>query len=268
MGIRQPVLGIFELDLQSKERFGDERNLYSESVDTQAMDQGPVEPLLFWDRSFWQVPFRQSVARGAYDGSRVLVGEAVQGIVGEGTAGTVEAARQLDGATDLIVGACGYFWATREALRSQTATPVITSGLEFLDLALRMTSRPVGIITWNDAALKRLLDRRPDFDRLRFVNVGDLPTWTGRMFFRRLDANAPPSESNKEALHMSARTKQRMGEELGQRLELAFASGGVFQDVSILVVECAAVPGFRNVIRSVTSVPVLDVAHFAKAALE
>lgn len=63
-------------------------------------------------------------------------------------------------------------------------------------------------------------------------------------------------------------TKERMAQQLAARLSKAFAEHGIFNDVGILVVECTLVPDFRKAIRAVTSVPILDLLNFAKAALE
>jgi hypothetical protein len=59
-----------------------------------------------------------------------------------------------------------------------------------------------------------------------------------------------------------------MADEFVERLTEAFAEDGVLQGVGLLVLECTWLPEFRSTIRSVTSLPVLDIVHFAKSVLE
>ncbi|MEM5461071.1 hypothetical protein VSR69_40645 [Paraburkholderia phytofirmans] len=212
-------------------------------------DQQAVMPFMVDDPSFWPVPLCKTVAKGADAvGNKVPTPEAARGIL--------EAARRLDGRTDLIIGGCGYMWASRKYLYGQTSTPVLTSSLEFLDLALRMTKLPVGIITWDAEPLVPLLQDQPGFERLRFVSIRDLPECMNWV----LDPCA-----EQEPCGWS---KSRMAEQLAERLTKAFSEDGVFNEVGILVLECTLVPDFRKTIRAVTPVPVLDLLHFAKAALE
>ncbi|MEM5435861.1 hypothetical protein [Paraburkholderia diazotrophica] len=206
-------------------------------------------PFMVDDPACWSVPLCKTVAKGAdAAANKVPTPEAAQGIL--------EAARRLDGQTDMIIGGCGYMWASRAHLYGQTSTPLLTSALEFLDIALRMTSRPVGIITWDAVPLVRLLKEQPGFERLRFVSIRDLPECAKWV----LDPYAQEQPCGW--------SKERMAEQLIDRLTMAFANNQVFEDVGILVLECTLVPDFRRAIRSVTRVPVLDLLHFVKAALE
>lgn len=133
-------------------------------------EDAPTMPFMVDDPALWPVALRKTVAKGADAASnKVPTPEAARGIL--------EAAQQLDGQTDLIIGNCGYMWASRKHLYGKTSTPLLTSALEFLDLALRMTNRPIGIITWDAKPLMPLLNDQPGFERLRFVSISDLPDW-------------------------------------------------------------------------------------------
>lgn len=234
-----PVLGIVQLD---------ESDGRMESA-VESTGRGAVMPFMVDDPSCWHVPLRKTVALGA---------DAVSNKIPtlEASRGIVDAARRLDGNTQMIIGNCGYMWASRAHLYGQTSTPTLTSSLEFLDLALRITKLPVGIVTWDVKPLAVLLQDHPGFERLRFVNVHDLPDWNAW----GLDpcGNEQPCGWSKEG----------MAQQFAERLGEAFAEGGAFNDIGILILECTLVPDFRKTIRAVTSVPVIDLLHFAKAILK
>ncbi|REG58627.1 hypothetical protein B0G80_1289 [Paraburkholderia sp. BL6669N2] len=204
-----------------------------------------VMPFSVGDPSFWTVPFLNEIATGAEpQGNKVPTDAASRGIV--------DAARRLDGKVQLIIGNCGFMWASRNVLYRTTSAATITSGLEFLDVALRITGRSVGIITWDVQALNKLLSGHPELERIRLLAVGDLPEWQKSWTYRE------PADW----------TKERMADELAERLSEAFGEGGVLRDISVLIFECTLVPDFRNVIRRFTAVPIFDLLQFAKAALE
>ncbi|WP_429568853.1 hypothetical protein [Paraburkholderia sp. JPY419] len=151
----------------------------------------------------------------------------------------------------LIIGNCGYMWASRQSLYGNTATASITSALEFLDLALKMTNRPIGIITWDAKALVPLLRDCSGAERFRFLTVGDLLEWEKASAYREL----------------VGWSKEQMAQELAARLREAFGVNGVFNDVGVLVIECTLVPDFRPRIREITTLPILDLLTFARTAL-
>lgn len=234
-----PVLGIVRLDYEEA----------TEESSAELIARHAVTPFVVDDPSFWRVPYRSAIAKGAdAEGIKIPTAEATRGML--------EAAGRLDGHTQLIIGDCGYMWASRKQLYRRTCTPTVTSGLEFLDFALRISNLPVGIITWDAKSLAPLLEDHAEFDRLRFVSVSELPDW------------AKSVQSPSEYSSPGGWTKDRMSEQFGARLAEAFAENGTFRGVGILVLECTLVPDFRKTIRTVTSVPVFDLVHFAKAALE
>lgn len=233
----QPVLGIVLLDEDDA----------TEESSSELAERNAVMPWVIEDPTFWPVPFRRAIAKGAdAAGNKLPTPEAAQGIR--------DAAKRLDGETQMIIGNCGYMWASREHVRGATATPMLTSGLDFLELALKMTSRSVGVLTWNDEPLIPLLRDHPGWDRMRLLGFGDLPDWKKAI---SLDDYMQPG----------GWTLDRMEEQFRERLAEAFGEGGVLEDVGILVVECTCVPNFRAAIRAVTSVPVLDLVYFTEAAL-
>ncbi|TCK94644.1 hypothetical protein [Paraburkholderia sp. BL9I2N2] len=216
---------------------------------SETAERETVMPFMVDDPACWSLPICKTVAKGANAvANKVPTPAAARGIL--------EAARRLDGCTNLIIGGCGYMWASRKHLYGQTSTPVLTSALEFVDLALRMTKLPVGIITWDAVPLVPLLKDQPGFERLRFVSIRDLPDCANWV----LDPCALEQPCGWR--------KERMAQQLAERLAEAFGKDGVFHDVGILVLECTLLPDFRKTIRSVTPIPVLDLLHFAKAALE
>ncbi|WP_258878832.1 hypothetical protein [Paraburkholderia sp. BL6669N2] len=235
---KRPSLGVIMLDPDG-----------SPDKRSENADNAVVMPFMVDDPALWPVPLRKTVAEGADAVSnKVPTPEAARGIL--------QAARRLDGHTDLIIGNCGYMWASRKHLYGQTSTPLLTSALEFLDLALRITNQPVGIITWDATPLVPLLADQPGFERLRCVSICDLPDWASW---------GSDPWANQEPCRWS---KERMAQQLAERLIKAFGKDGVLNDVGVLLLECTLVPDFRKTIRTVTSIPVLDLLHFAKAALE
>ncbi|MEM5433425.1 MULTISPECIES: hypothetical protein [Cupriavidus] len=233
---KRPVLGVIKLDS------GDEMKQSCESGHESVM------PFMVDDPALWPVPLSKTIAQGADAVSNKIPTTAAAN-------GILEAAKRLDGRTDLIIGNCGYMWASREHLYGQTATPVLTSALEFLDLALRMTKSPVGIITWDAKPLVPLLKNHSGFDRLRFLSINDLPDWANWVFDRCADEN--PCRWSKDG----------MARQLTECLVEAFDKDGAFNNIGVLVLECTLVPDFRKKIREVTSIPVLDLLNFAKTAL-
>ncbi|RKT10787.1 hypothetical protein B0G69_8267 [Paraburkholderia sp. RAU2J] len=232
---QRPILGIIQVDCEDA--------MSDSSADVIA--RGTAMPFWIGDPSFWKIPFQNMVAVGAAPvANKIPTAEAVRGIS--------SAARELDGHVQLIIGNCGYMWASRQSLYEKTATATITSALEFVDLALRITNRPIGIFTWDANALVPLLRDHPGFERLRFLTVGDLPEWEKSLTYQQT----------------VGWSKDQMEREFAERLDEAFGSKGVFEDVGVLVLECTLVPDFRHVIRKVTALPILDLLAFAKAALQ
>ncbi|SEK13467.1 aspartate/glutamate racemase family protein [Paraburkholderia diazotrophica] len=231
---KRPLLGVIKLD---------------DGDASEAANEGPVMPFAVDDPAYWTVPLCKTIAKGAdAAANKVPTPEAARGIL--------EAAQRLDGHTDMIIGGCGYMWASRKHLYEQTSTPVLTSALEFLDLALRMTKLPVGIITWDAVPLMPLLKEYPGIERLRFVTIRDLPDFQ-KWVLDPCGEQAPCGWS-----------KERIAQQLSDRLSGAFGRDGVFNDVGVLVLECTLMPDFRDTIRALTAIPILDLLSFAKAALQ
>jgi hypothetical protein len=234
---KQPILGIML----------DEDDATEESS-TELLERDAVMPWVIEDPSFWSVPFRRTIAKGADAvANKVPTPDAAHGIL--------DAANRLDGETQLILGNCGYMWASRNHVRGTTATPTMTSGLDLLELALQMTNRPVGVITWDEVPLEPLLRDHPGWDRIRLLGLCDLPDWKKSVRFN-------------DYMKPGGWTLDRMADQFAERLADSLAEGGVFEDVGILVVECTCVANFRSAVRSVTSLAVLDIVHFAEGAFK
>jgi len=237
--MKKPILGMIKLDDD------DEIEITSEEV----INQNILTPFDLYNPEFWQVPYLSIKAKGADAVSNKIP-------TPEASKGLLNAARQFDGKTDLIFGDCGFMWASRESLYRKTGTPAITSSLEFLDLALRFTNKSVGIISWNEEPLKKLLENHTEFYRLRFVSVGDLPEW----YKWACDADS--------YMKPGGWTKTQMEKEFKERMEEVFSANGQFSDISILIIECTLVPDFRNTIRSISSVPIFDILNFVKMLID
>ncbi|CAD6562971.1 hypothetical protein ACFQ3P_41335 [Paraburkholderia sabiae] len=237
---KMPVLGIVKLD--RPEIAG------SKSSPDLCEPEGMM-PFSVDDPTMWQQPLQKVVAEGTGGGG-------LDGPTEDAVRGILEAAQRLDGRSQLIIGNCGYMWSARGHLYRKLSTPVVTSALEFVDLALKITTAPVGIITWNAATLKPLMHGVNELERLRFLTVRDLPDWAN--WPQDPFASATPRRW----------TKERMAQQLQQRVADAFREGGNFEQVGIIVIECTLVPDFRDAIRAVTSVPIIDLLSFAKAALD
>lgn len=223
--------------------------------DHYAVEGGPAELaavefkypwVMMSDDGFWGIPIHTAVARGA-DAPALL------GASDAGAAAVAGAVERLDGRTQLILGNCGFMWSAARRISEGVKTPTITSALEFLDLALRMTSAPVGIMTYNAASLDLLLTDHPDRERIRVLGLSDLPAWSA--------VSAP------DWLQRGGWTFVELEAQMLERLALARAPGGMFEPMTILILECTFLPSFRSRIRAVAAVPVLDIVSFAAAAL-
>lgn len=208
--------------------------------------RGVTKPWVVQDPDHWGLPIRTAVAAGATAGP-LLGGEP------DALRGVVEAVRRLDGKADLIIGNCGFMWAAREQLVGSTATPAVLSGLDLLDVALRMTSRSVGVVTYSASSLDPLLAGHPERERICRVGLEDLPDWAA--------ISAP------DFMERGGWSLDGLAAQLCERLARELADGGELADAGVLVLECTALPNLRSAIRSVTRMPVLDVVSFGAAAL-
>ncbi|MFF5987580.1 aspartate/glutamate racemase family protein [Prauserella flavalba] len=219
------------------------------AVEGTPAEQCDKEYLLPWavqDPAAWPVPLHTVMAKGA-DSETLL----------QHTAGSVQSvvdsARKLDGQVQLIIGNCGFMWAAKEQVQELVGTPTITSGLDFLDLALGMTNQQVGLITYSAESLTALLKDHEQRDRLRILGLSDMPDWA---------AIAPA-----DYMERGGWTMDGLREQLLDRLVHAFAENGELAGVKILVLECTGLANFRSEIRKVSRVPVLDIVSIAIAAI-
>lgn len=233
---RQATLGIILMD-QAAALEGDWAELKKRRYNS---------PWAVQDPNFWQAELSTAIA--AYTDSADVLAATPRAI-----RGIADAARRLDGNTDLIIGNCGFFWAARHELKGSTATPVFVSGLDLLDLALGSTKGPVGIVTYSKSALDLLLNEHPQYDRIKMVGLDDMPHWT--------------AISATDFMAKDDWTFPGLADELSERLTEAMQPGHVLDGVTLLILECTALPNFREVIREVTTMPILDIVSFAEAAL-
>jgi hypothetical protein len=206
---------------------------------------GPLPRGFFENPQTWSTPTRYTVARGA-------------GVLGtlRGDAAAIRGLKQavvrIASTTDLVITNCGFFWSARAKWKQRFPGTVLLSGLELLEIALGLTPQPVGVVTFSAEDCRRLLDGHPDSARIRVAGVDHLPTWT---MLREDDW----------ALR-GGWTVDGFRKELVGFIEKELREGSLL-GIGSLLLECTAMPQFRDDIRTVTSVPILDIAEFARAAL-
>ncbi|MER8944163.1 hypothetical protein NKH82_32740 [Mesorhizobium sp. M0915] len=91
---KAPVLGIVKLDYEEA----------TEESSAELIARRAVTPFLLDDPSFWQVPYVAIAEAADAEGIKIPTAEATRGML--------EAAGRLDGHTQLIIGDCGYMWAS------------------------------------------------------------------------------------------------------------------------------------------------------------
>lgn len=193
----------------------------------------------------WPVPTAFAVASGASAENTL----GAKPVVGRGLAGALE---RLHGHCDLAVTDCGFFWAAKPAHDSRSRPPLLSSGLEFIGLAARMTQRPLGVLTFSAASLEPLLVGHPERDRLRVVGFNDLSEWAA------FDCEDYATNGRWSRAGLRSQFLDRLSQEL---------HGGSLEAVGALVIECSLMPQFRRDIRELTSLPVFDVRSIALAIL-
>lgn len=202
-----------------------------------------LPPGFFMDPEFWPVPTAFAVAPGA-------IGTAITEGTPTAIAGIAAAVERLARHCDLIVGNCGYMYAARSQVQSDT--PTLLSALQLLPNALESTRRPVGVLTFNRAATEKMLASHPDRSRLRIVGVDDQPGWS--LIWTR------DSMINGQ-LNVDLLRTELLGVCLKER------HTGAFKDIGSLVLECTAMPQFSADLVAVLALPIWDIAAVARGLL-
>lgn len=232
-------LGVVLLDLPHyREKFG-----VFEPGDEQGL--GSLPRGFFEHPMTWPVPTAFAVAPGA-TARRTLDAHPAA------AEGLLTALGQLRGHCRVVITDCGFFWAARRALSDLPDPPLLSSGLELLELAARMTDRPIGILTFSAPSLEPLLSDHPLRDRLRVVGFSDLSQWAA------FDCEDYATNRRWTLAEFRDQMLQRIGEEL---------DGGSLAQVGALVIECSLMPQFGREIRELSGLPVLDSASAALAML-
>ena len=237
---RQPILGVACLE-------NDHLNAdYGRFEPSDQAGIGLDEPGSFGSPASWPVTTVYAVAKG---GGPVA---AVSG-ADEAASGVANAVHKLVPETDFIIADCGLFWSGWKYLRGQTETPVMLSGLDLLDLALGMSTAPVGILTHSEPATVKMLADHPKRNRMSILGFNDLKSWK---------ATETPDYVAKGGWSEES-LKSEFLERLGPELKF-----GKLQDVRSIVIECTRMPKWRADIRKLTSVPIFDIKSFTQAALD
>jgi len=233
---RQPVLGVVLLVADHAVETLDLEEPY-------AWEPPPgLAPGFFGHPRHWPVPVLFAVAENA---------TAAAAAAGDPDAmrGVAEAVARLDRRCDLIIGSCGFFSEAWDAMVERPATPTILSGFDFLDDALRSTTRDVAVLAFSEPPAERFLAPRLDRARIRIVGLVPAGDWP---LIGRLDYATNPQWT-------------LAGLEAGLReiLEAETRDGGKLDDVGAIVIECTALPQFRSVIREYTAAPIFDAGAVA-----
>ncbi|MBB4367104.1 hypothetical protein GGD65_008180 [Bradyrhizobium sp. CIR18] len=201
----------------------------------------------FINRSFWPFPVAYAIAAGTWGGE---LAEGQQAAIES----VAEAAERLAPHCDLIVGNCGGMYYARRLIK--TRTPALLSALELLPYALESSTLPVGILTmskdFTEKMLKSMHAGDPGLSRLRIVGVSDQPAWgsINRDWYVR-KPRISPEDLRREILEVCLRERD----------------AGAFKNIGSIVLECTAMPQFRQDVVAALRLPTWDIAAFAKGLL-
>jgi hypothetical protein len=205
-----------------------------------------LPPWSYTSPDAWSVPWTAAVAEGARSAAALAAEPAAVEAV-------ARAARRVAPEADLLVGNCGFFWAARERVRTATRTPTLLSSLDMLDLALGATAGDVGVITFSEPALERLLEHHPARSRLRLLGLAELPQWSVL--------------AHDDYMTRDGWSVEGLGRELCDHVTRALKPNGGLAEARLLVLECTVLPYYRPALRKMTSLPVVDVKTIAEALL-
>lgn len=166
--------------------------------------------------------------------------------------GVTRAVHRLESEADLVIANCGFFWCGWTLLRGSTETPVLLSGLDFLDLALSATSGLIGVLTYSKPCVEALLRDHSGIKRMRIVGFSDLPSWK--------------AIEEPDCFELGGWTEASLRDEFVTRLERELSDGSL-KDVRALVIECVGMPKWRPDIRKLTNVPIFDLVSITKSLL-
>jgi hypothetical protein len=205
---------------------------------------GCMPPGFFECPATWPVNTAYAVASGAKT-LATLRGEkqAIEGLV--------RAIAMLEGSSDLIITDCGFFWTARLHAQEIVGT-VLLSSLDLLDLAALLTPDPIGVLTFDAERAQLLLANHPAFHRLRIVGVNKKPSW------RALESD--------NWVEMGGWTIDALRRDFVDVVEPQVRDG-LLKDAGVIVLECTVFPQFRDALRRITQLPVLDAASMAKGIL-
>jgi hypothetical protein len=202
-----------------------------------------MPPTFFGHPDFWPVPTAFAVARDA-------TGSSILELDKQAVRSVIDAIGRLAPLCDLIVGSCGYFVAALPFVTVET--PLLLSSLQLLDAALRSSSRPLGVLTYNRSSTEKILADHPERDRLRVVGLDHMPAWG--------------TISRPDWITARQWTEKALRTELLEICERE-RRGGALRDIGGIVLECTALPQFRSDIFEVLLCPVWDVSAIAKTLL-
>lgn len=163
------------------------------------------------------------------------------------------AVASLEGQCDLIVGNCGFFWRASTRLSAASTTPVLLSALDVVDVATRMSSEPVGVLTYSEADCAEMLAGHPAVERLRIVGYGDLPAWKTLL---------PTDWVQRREWSVEALRDQFI-----ERTDHELTTGRLVE-ARVIVLECTVMPQFRKDLRQLTRVPIFDILALARSMLD
>lgn len=239
MTSRESTVGIVLLD--------DEGSIEGDSRDP-ADRRKMASPWTLTDPEAWDARIVTTIAKGV-DSDGVLNG------LGSTAEAVTAAVQRLQGIADVVIGGCGFFWRPAHGPMAAHATsvPTMLTVLDYLDFGGSVVGDTVGIVTYSPTSLSRLLSGHPLEASTRVVGLCDLPDW---------EAIGPTDYMTRGGWSMAGLEGQLLG-----RLESALQDGGELDGISSLLLECTALPNFRQGIRDLTTVPMYDVVQYATSAL-
>lgn len=194
----------------------------------------------------WPVPTAYAVAHGA--GPNAILGRepaALQAIT--------DAIERLSDVAEVITTDCGYFWAVRSSPGGVPTGARVLFSLDLLPLAATVTDLAIGVLTYSEEHAEHLLADHPLRDRLVLVGFSHLPAWKaiGRDDF--VQAGGWTNDS----------LKSEMVDVLSHEM-----TAGRLVGAGVLVIEVAVLPQFRDVIRKISGLPVLDAPNAAVGMMQ
>ena len=189
----------------------------------------------------WGIPVAYMVADGALPRPVVDGDERALSIL-------EDCVRTMAARCDLVITSCGFFHGAWAGISAPSNSAAILSSLDLLSAAQHMTSGEIFVLTWDAAALRRLIGTHSVGHRIRTLELRSIPEWEEM----ELSDFVARGRWSLDGLKRS----------LVRELSSADLSG-----VTSVLLECTLTPQFRSIVRQFTSAPIIDIATVARTLL-